>query len=256
VRDSAALLDATVGGELGSPYFSPTPARPFLKEIETESDSLRIALVTATPSGTPLDSECKKAALDATKLCESLGHKVEESRLPVDYASMLGPFATVVQVSVARALDDAAAKLGRTIADQDVEAVTWARMQAGRSTSSVAYSRAIATLHQIGLMMAKFHQTYDVILSPTLAKPPVPLGVLSLSQDLTSFTKERMEFGPFTAFYNASGQPSMSVPLHWTPDGLPIGVMFSSQFGEDAVLFRLAAQLERAQPWMNRKPQL
>lgn len=256
VRDSAALLDATGGQELGSPYFSPTPARPFLKEIENDPASLRIALVTATPSGTPLDPECKKAALDAAKLCESLGHKVEESLLPVDYASLIGPFATVVQVSVARALDDAAAKLGRTITDQDVEAVTWARMQAGRSTSSITYSRAIATLHQMGLTMAKFHQSYDVILSPTLAKPPVPLGVLSLSQELASFTKERMEFGPFTALYNASGQPSMSVPLHWTPDGLPIGVMFSGRFGEDAVLFRLAAQLEKAQPWMNRKPQL
>jgi len=256
VRDSAALLDATGGQELGSPFFSPPPARPFLKEIESDAGSLRIALVTATPSGTPLDPECKKAALDAAKLCESLGHKVEESVLPVDYASLIGPFATVVQVSVARALDDAAAKLGRTITDQDVEAVTWARMQAGKSTSSVTYSRAIATLHQIGLTMGKFHQSYDVILSPTLATPPVPLGVLSLSQDLASFAKVRMEFGPFSALYNVSGQPSMSVPLHWTPDGLPIGVMFSGRFGEDAVLFRLAAQLEKAQPWMNRKPQI
>jgi Asp-tRNA(Asn)/Glu-tRNA(Gln) amidotransferase A subunit family amidase len=256
VRDSAALLDATGGQELGSPFFSPTPARPFFKEIESDAGSLRIALVTATPSGTPLDPECKKAALDAAKLCESLGHKVEESVLPVDYASVIGPSATAVQVSVARTLDDAATKLGRTITDQDVEAVTWARMQAGKSTSSVTYSRAIATLHQIGLTMAKFHQSYDVILSPTLAKPPVPLGVLSLSQDLASFAKVRMEFGPFSALYNVSGQPSMSVPLHWTPDGLPIGVMFSGRFGEDAVLFRLAAQLEKAQPWMNRKPQI
>ena len=134
--------------------------------------------------------------------------------------------------------------------------MTWARMQAGRNTSSVTYSRAIATLHQIGLAMAKFHQGYDIVLSPTLAKPPVPLGVLSLSQDLARFSKEAIEFSPYTALYNVTGQPSMSVPLHWTPDGLPIGVMFSGRFGEDVVLFRLAAQLERVQPWMNRKPQL
>lgn len=256
VRDSAALLDATCGQELGSPFFSPIPARPFLKEIETDPGSLRIALVTATPSGIPLDPECERAALGAAKLCESLGHKVEGSKLPVDNALVQGAFVTVMQVSIARVLDDVAATLGRAVTEQDVEAVTWARTQAGRKTSSVTYSRAIATLHQIGLAMAKFHQSYDVILSPTLAKPPVPLGVLSLSQDVARFGKEALEFSPYTRLYNVTGQPSMSVPLHWTPDGLPIGVMFSGRFGEDAVLFRLAAQLERAEPWMNRKPQL
>ena len=189
VRDSAALLDATCGQELGSPFFSPAPARPFLKEIETDPGSLRIALATATPSGTPLDPQCERAALGAAKLCESLGHKVEESRLPVDNASMREAGLTVMQVSIARVLDDAGSTLGRAVTEQEVEAVTWARMQAGRNTSSVTYSRAIATLHQIGLAMAKFHQGYDVILSPTLAKPPVPLGVLSLSQDLARFGK-------------------------------------------------------------------
>ena len=256
VRDSAALLDATCGQELGSPFFSPAPSRPFLKEIETDPGNLRIAVVTATPSGTPLDPQCEKAALGAAKLCESLGHKVEESRLPIDNALMRGAVLTVVQVSIARVLDDASSTLGRAVTEQEVEAVTWARMQAGRNASSVTYSRAIATLHQIGLAMAKFHQGYDIVLSPTLAKPPVPLGVLSLSQDLARFLKEAVEFSPYTALYNVTGQPSMSVPLHWTPDGLPIGVMFSGRFGEDAVLFRLAAQLERTEPWMNRKPQL
>jgi len=102
--------------------------------------------------------------------------------------------------------------------------------------------------------MAKFHQSYDVILNPTLAKPPLPLGTLTLSQPTMSWWKEITEFSPYTALYNASGQPSMSVPLHWTPDGLPIGVLFSSRFGEDATLLRLAAQLERAQPWAERMP--
>jgi Asp-tRNA(Asn)/Glu-tRNA(Gln) amidotransferase A subunit family amidase len=129
-------------------------------------------------------------------------------------------------------------------------------MQAGRNTSSVSYSRAIATLHQIGLAMAKFHQNYDLVLSPTLAKPPVPLGVLSLSQEVATWGKAVMEFSPYTALYNITGQPSMSVPLHWTPEGLPVGVMFSGRFGEDAVLFRLAAQLEREQPWIDRKPRV
>jgi amidase len=256
VRDSAALLDVSVGPELGSPYFSPLPQLPFLKEIGTEAGKLRIALVTATPGGTPLDPECKKAVLEAAKLCENLGHSVEETALPIDFALARGAFFAILQVSLARVLDDAATILGRPVCEQDVEPVTWATMQAGTKVASVTYSRAIATLHQIGLAMAKFQRSYDVILSPTLAKPPVALGLMRLSQDVPTWSQEVMEFSPYTALYNVTGQPSMSVPLHWTPDGLPVGVMFSARFGEDATLFRFAAQLERAQPWDKRRPQL
>ncbi len=256
VRDSAALLDASVGAELGSPYFSPPPVRPFVKEVGAEAGRLCIALVTATPGGTPLDPECKKAALDAAKFCENLGHSIEETALPIDFALARGAFFAILQVSLARVLDDAATILGRPVNEQDVEPVTWATMQAGIQVTSVAYSRAIATLHQIGLAMAKFQRSYDVILSPTLAKPPVALGLLSLSQDVSTWSKEVMEFSPYTALYNVTGQPSMSVPLHWTPDGLPVGVMFSARFGEDATLFRLAAQLEQSQPWHKRTPRL
>jgi amidase len=256
LENSAALLDATGGQEFGSPYFSPVPVRPFLQELGTAPASLRIALVTAPADGIPIDSECKSAALGAAKLCESLGHKIDESPLPIDSGLAREAFLNVLHVSVARVLDDAATKLGRAVTEQDVETVTWATMQAGRNTSSVSYSRAIATLHQIGLTMARFHQRYDVVLSPTLAKPPVPLGVLSLSQEVANWGKAVWEFSPYTALYNMTGQPSMSVPLHWTPDGLPVGVMFSGRFGEDAMLFRLAAQLEQAQPWIDRKPRV
>lgn len=256
VRDSAALLDATAGQELGSPFFSPKPPRSFLDEIANEPGSLRIALITAAPSGVPLDPECKKAALNAAKLCESLGHKVDATSLPLDNELLRPAFFAVLQVSLARTLDDAAAILGRPVNQEDVETATWAMMQAGSTVSSVAYSRAIATLHQVGLAMAKFQQNYDVILSPTLSKPPVPLGVVSLSQDPAVFAKNITEFMHSTSLYNVTGQPSMSVPLHWTPDGLPVGVMFSGRFGEDALLLRLAAQLEKAQPWADRKPQL
>jgi len=255
VRDSAAILDVSAGAELGSPYFSTPPVRPFLEEVGADPGRLRIALIT-TPSGTPLHPECKKAALDAAKLCESLGHSAEEAVLPIDYELAWGAFIAILQVSLARVLDDAAITLGRSVNETDVEPVTWATRQAGITVSSVIYSRAIATLHQIGLEMAKFQRNYDVVLNPTLAKPPVPLGLMSLSQDVRTWSKEVMEFSPYTALYNMTGQPSVSVPLHWTPDGLPVGVMFSARFGEDATLFRLAAQLEATQPWASRKPKL
>ncbi|HZM86659.1 MAG TPA: amidase [Blastocatellia bacterium] len=257
VRDSAALLDATCGAELGSPYFSPTPERPFLKQVGADPGKLRIALAVATPAGTPLDPESRKAATEAAKLCESLGHNVEEARPPIEDAWMREAFLTVLRVSLARTLDDAAKPLGRPVTDKDVEPVTWVMAQAGRSVNVIAYSRAIATMHQVGLAMAKFQDKYDVILSPTLAKPPVPLGVLSLSPaSIAQYTKDVTEFGPYTAIYNVTGQPSMSVPLHWSAEGLPIGVMFSGRFGEDAMLLRLAAQLEKAKPWAGLRPKI
>jgi amidase len=256
-RDSAALLDVSVGAELGSPYFSPKPERPFLKEVGADPGKLRIALDIGTPGGTPLDDECRRASVDAAKLCESLGHKVEEARPPVDDEWMRDAFLTVIRVSVSRVLDDAAKTLGHPVTDKDVEPVTWLFAQAGRSISSVAYSRAIATMHQVGLVVAKFQQNYDVILNPTLAKPPVQLGLLSLSpSNFAAYVKEVTEFGPYTALFNVTGQPSMSVPLSWSADGLPIGVMFSGRFGDEATLLRLASQLEKARPWAGKRPKL
>ena len=255
VRDSAALLDATAGAEPGSPFFSPRPARPFLKEVSAPTGKLRIALAIEPTTGSPVDPECRQAAMDAAKLCESLGHRVEEAKLPIEDAVMRGAFLTVLRVSLARVLDDGTKVLGSAVTDQDVEPITWLIAQAGKAISSIEYSRAIATMHQTGLAMAKFMQQYDVILSPTLAKPPVALGVLSLSRnDVQAYSKDVGEFGPHTALYNVTGQPSMSVPLHWTKDGLPVGVMFSGRFGEDDLLFRLAAQLEKARPWAGRRP--
>jgi len=225
---------ASAGQELGSPFFSPAPARPFLDEVANNPGSLRIALITASTTGAPLDPECQKAVSRAAKLCESLGHKVDEAALPINAELLRGAFFTVLQVSLSRTLDYAATILGRPVSQQDVETVTWATAQAATNITSVAYSRAIATLHQIGLAMARFQQNYDVILSPTLSKPPVPLGVLSLSQDPAIYRTAITEFMHSTRLYNATGQPSMSVPLHWTADGLPVGVMFSGRFGEDA----------------------
>ncbi|MBO0861011.1 MAG: amidase [Chloracidobacterium sp.] len=257
VRDSAALLDATSGPELGAPYYAPPQQRPFLMEVGADPGKLRIALIVDSPTGTRVDPECVQAVKEAAKLCEGLGHEIEETQWPIDAETMREAFLTIVHVSVARELDEAATPLGRAVTDQDVELVTWEMAQRGREIGGVAYSRAIVTIHQIGLAMAKFHRSYDVILNPTLGKPPVPLGVLSLSPpDMRTFVREITEFSPFTAVYNLTGQPSMSAPLHWTQDGLPVGVMFSARFGDEATLFRLAAQLEKAKPWAGRRPNM
>lgn len=255
VRDSAALLDATGGAELGAPFFVTPPVRPFLQEVGADPGQLRVALVVEPTNGAPLDPACRKAVLDAAKLCESLGHQVEEAKLPLDDAVLRAAFLSVIHVSLARVLDDGAKPLGRAVTEKDVEPITWVIAQAGRNTSSLVYSRAINTLQQAGLAVAKLMQRYDVILQPTLAKPPAALGTLSLSRsDLQGYIKDVGEFSPNTALYNWTGQPSMTVPLHWTAEGLPVGVMFSARFGDDATLFRLAAQLEKAKPWAGRRP--
>ncbi len=257
VRDSAALLDVTCGSESGSPFFSPAPARPFLREVSTSPRPLRIALVVEPYGGTPLDPECREAVIAAAKLCESLGHRVEDKKLPFEGAVVRDTFLPIFYVSVARAVDDGAKVLGRAVTEKDVEPVTWSTAQQGKGVKSVDYSRAIANAHQIGLSIAKLQQNYDVILSPTLAKPPVDLGVLSLSvADVAKYGRDISEFSPYTQLYNVTGQPSMSVPLHWTRDGLPVGVMFSGRFGDEATLFQLAGQLEKAKPWAGRRPNL
>jgi amidase/6-aminohexanoate-cyclic-dimer hydrolase len=245
VRDSAALLDATAGAELGSPYFSPLPSRPFLSELRQVPGKLRVALCVEGA----LDPACQKAVIDAAKLCEGLGHRVEEKKLPVDNAALRNARLTVIDVSLARVLADAEAK------EPDVEPVTWSRAQAGKKIDAVSYGRAIAAMHQIGLTMARFQEEWDVILRPVLAKPPVELGVLSLSQvSMEAFGREIAAFSPYTGLENVTGQPAMSVPFDVTADGLPVGVMFSGRFGDEATLLRLAAQIEKARPWAGRRP--
>lgn len=257
VRDSAAFLDISAGAEPGSPFFSPASQRPFLNEVSTSPGKLRIALVVEPYAGSPLDQECRHAVLEAAKLCESLRHHVELKELPIDSSFVSNAFLTIFRVSVARAVEDGAKALGREVTAKDVEPVTWETAQQAKSVTSVSYSRAIANAHQVGLTMARLHENYDVVLSPTLAKPPVELGLLSLSPpDIAKYGKDVSEFSPFTALYNVTGQPSMSVPLHWTPEGLPVGVMFSARFGDEATLFRLAGQLEQAKPWSARRPPL
>jgi amidase/6-aminohexanoate-cyclic-dimer hydrolase len=180
---------------------------------------------------------------------------VEETKLPLELAALNQTRAILVRVSVARVLEDRAMALGRRLAESDLEPVTWAIYQMGIRPSAVEYARGIAAGQLSGLAMARFHQRYDVILGPTLAKPPVPLGILSLSRkDVQGFFSDMSAFHNWAGLFNVTGQPSMSVPLYWTAEGLPIGIMFSARFGDEATLFRLAAQLERARPWAKRRP--
>ncbi|MBE0548083.1 MAG: amidase, partial [Rubrivivax sp.] len=208
-------------------------------------------------SGSPVDAECIVAAKDAARLLEDLGHVVEEA-MPPGQAEELGRAAWVLVASnVSATLHRRARALGRPLREDDVEAVTWRAVRQAESMSAAEYADALLAIHLHGRRMAAFHERYDIVMSPTLGQVPVPLGPQRMSNpDGDEYTSALLRFTPFANLFNMSGQPSMSVPLHWTPDGLPVGVMFSAGFGREDLLFRLAAQLEAARPWFDRVPLL
>jgi len=257
VRDSAALLDATSGPDIGDPYWAPPPARPFLEEVGRDPGRLRIALTTTPWLAGPVDPECAEAVRGAAKLCASLGHHIEEARPQFDEAAWGQASRTIVVASLTFTLETRAAALGRPLSQDDVERITWERVQEARAFSAADYARAIHTVHRTGRAVARFLEHYDILLTPTMAKPPHPLGVLSLSNpDSAAFLAARTASVGFTALFNSSGHPAMSVPLAVSKSGLPLGVQFVARFGDEATLFRLASQLEAAQPWNDRRPPL
>jgi amidase/6-aminohexanoate-cyclic-dimer hydrolase len=193
----------------------------------------------------------------AAKLLASLGHHVEEAAPEFDPQEMGQHQATLIGSNIALTLRQRAAALGREITGNDVEAFTLLVAEAARHRSGADYAAASLFIHQMGRHMANFHQRFDVYLSATLATPPIPLGRLdTMTSDVATYLKNSAEYVPNIGVYNMTGQPSMSMPLGWSEGGLPLGLMFTGRFGDEATLFRLAGQLEQAQPWANRRPEL
>ena len=255
VRDSAALLDATSGPDVGDPYWAPPPAGPFLAEVGRDPGRLRIALTVTPWISSPVDPECAEAAHAAAKLCASLGHTIEEARPVVNEAEWRYATRVIVAANIAYNLEARAAALGRELAAGDVERLTWARAVDGHTARAADYARSIGVVHRIGRVVARFFTRYDLLLSPTMCRPPYPLGVLDLmTNDVERYTEAILGSIGFTALFNSAGNPAMSVPLAWSRSGLPIGVQFAARFGDEATLFRLGAQLESAQPWAERRP--
>ena len=255
VRDSAALLDATAGPDVGDPYWAPPPAGPFLAEVGRAPGRLRIALTTTAFNDHAVDPECADAARAAAKLCESLGHTVEEARPQIDAQALGLAVRIVIGANVRAALEARAATLGRPLAETDVERVTWGRVLEGVKFTAWEYARSIGVIHRTGREVARFFTTYDVLLSPTMCRPPQQLGVLNMSStDDAAYLDAVLASVGFTSLFNNSGNPAMSVPLATSRDGLPIGIQFAGRFGDEATLFRVAGQLESASPWADKRP--
>jgi len=255
VRDSAALLDATSGPDVGDPYWAPPPAGPFLAEVGRDPGRLRIALTVTPWISSPVDPECAEAAHAAAKLCASLGHTIEEARPVVNEAEWRYATRVIVAANIAYNLEARAAALGRPLAEGDVERMTWDRVLDARTMTAAQYAGSIGVVHRVGRVVARFLQHYDVILSPTMCAPPQPLGVLDMSTEHPDrYLAAVFASIGFTSLFNSSGHPAMTVPLATSAKGLPLGVQFAGRFGDEATLLRLAAQLEAARPWSSRRP--
>ncbi|MBP1686469.1 MAG: nylA [Deltaproteobacteria bacterium] len=255
VRDSAAVLDCTHGAEPGDPYCAPPVARPFLDEVATPPERLHIAFSTRGPDGNPVHPECVKAVEVTAKRLEELGHTVEEAGLDLDNGAVTSAFMAVFMAGHAAMIDGFALVNGRTPTASEFEPATWSVYENGKQVSAPQYLLAVARLQMAARQAARFHQRFDCWLTPTLGRPPIPLGTIDARKpDFVATMAAVLDYMPFTPIQNATGQPAISLPLHWSSDGLPVGVMFTGRFGDEATLFRLAGQLEEACPWRDRKP--
>ncbi len=250
VRDSALLLDAVCRPQPGDPYFLPPPERPYAETAAQNPGKLRVAVFPGALACPALDPECAQAVQDAARLCESLGHHVEEVSLPGDHAAMQLAAGNVIAASVVANVEAEAARRGRAVTEDELEPGTWATYRRGQKISGGDYVRSLAVLHAFGRAVAGLFARHDVLLLSTLGSPAIPVGWLF--EDTRLFAERLFAFMPNTQAFNNTGQPAMTVPLAWSKGGLPIGLQFVGRVGAETTLFQLATQLEQARPWFDR----
>jgi len=256
VRDTAAFLDALHGPMPGDPYSAPPPTKSYVDAMGETPRALRIGLLDQGTRAVEIDPEAATAARNTAKALEQLGHHVEQAYPEaLDDASHVGHYVSVVQANTARALDLYGEKLGRTLGQDDVEPLTWALAQGGRTITAPQFVEVLQGVHGFGRKLAGFFGDYDLLVTPTQGKAPPEHGYFTSSPEepLMAFILAA-PYGVFTLPYNMSGQPGISLPCHWTPDGLPQGVQLVSGFGREDLLLQVARQLEEAMPWVDRRP--
>ncbi|MGV9710590.1 amidase [Gordonia sp. NPDC003424] len=256
VRDSAALLDATCGAALGDPYPAPPRTAPFLDEVGRDPGRLRIGYTERTPDGVPGHPDCTAALGDAVELCATLGHEMVEVDLPGLTPEVGAAIGEVFCSATSWILDYWIRRTGRRPGPDDLDPLTRYYWEKGEQVSAGRYLLAIETCQRFARRVASFLTEVDVWLTPTLSQPPARIGEITSTRE--DPTRALRAGGPTVAYAgvvaNITGNPAMSVPLWWNGDGLPIGVHFLGAFGDEARLFRLAGQLERARPWADRRP--
>ncbi len=258
VRDTATFLDACQGPDLGAPYVAPPLRASHQAALARPPRRLRVAFCDTTLTGDPIHPDCQAAVHAAGKLLENLGHHVEPARPSADIKGMMQAWTRIVACGSALSVSKMVAARGRPLAEGELEQVSLGAIDYAANLSGADYLDAVGKIHAFGREMAGFLSNYDILLSATLAEPPAQVG--RFAHKTRDFVHYRagpgmvFDYSPFCAAFNASGQPAASVPLHWTADGLPIGVHLAAPFGEDELLIALSAELETAQPWAHRRP--
>ncbi len=257
VRDTAGVLDALQGGATGDTVRAPSPARPYVEEVGAPPGKLRIGLLTHNPLETgEIHADCVTAARETAAVLESLGHTVEEAfpAALVDGA-LVNQFTVLWAANLVYTIRYWERKVGREVTAADVEPLTWTLVELGRSVSAPDYVDAKHAAVELGRKIAEWHASgYDLLLTPTLGEPPVPLGTFQTPEDPMLGFIRAGTFVPFTPLGNMTGQPAISLPLGWNADGLPIGSHLQAAYGREDVLLRVASQLEQARPWADRLP--
>jgi amidase len=276
VRDSAAMLDATAGPDIGAPYHAVPPTRPFLSEVSTDPGKLRIAFTSEPFLGGIVDKDCVKGLEATAKLCKDLGHEVSEAAPQIDGKAFAKAFLTIVCAETRATIEEGEVLLNRKASYKDFEPTTWVLGLLGKQCRAPELSKSLNLAQLTARQIGEFFRKYDVLLTPTLAMPPVATGALQpkgmramamkllgslnaggLINKLSGINVSAQHvfgFMPYTPLFNVTGQPAMSVPVYWSDEGLPIGMQFVGRYGDEATLFRLASQLEKARPWSERIP--
>jgi len=255
VRDSAAMLDATGHPEPGSPYPAPPKARPYLQEVAASPGRLRIAWSSETASGRPIDPEVQ-AALEATaQLLRDLGHEVIERGLGLDYRALYASRGPAAAANFAAGMARLIAQVGREPEPDELEPLTWASYKAGLRQTGADVMRSLQETRMLNRATLAAFEDIDVYLCPVMGEPPPQIGFIDpVNLEPKEVNRRQGRVFPYTPPFNFSGQPSMSLPLAMSAGGLPIGMMFTAKYADEATLFRLAGQLEKEAPWKDRRP--
>lgn len=257
VRDSALLLDLTAGPEAGSRIYAPRDVQgTYVQALQRPQQKLRIAVWRKNHFGVPVDPQCLAALEKAVKACQALGHEVTEEMPQLPIGEMFAGTGVMTSVGMLTSVKAREKQLGRAVTENDIEPINWISLQRAKTTTAEQMFNARAIFDTAGRMLDQFFQKYDLILSPVTVVPAPKLGVLSLDQSFDKFAEAAMLQAPYTAIFNMTGQPAMSVPMHHTPENVPVGAHFAAPYGYEGRLLNLAAQLEQSVPWANKLPDL
>jgi amidase len=260
VRDAAAVLEAVHGAAPGDPYVAPAPERPYTEDLTRDPGKLRIGFTTTPAVEVTVDEDCARAVRETAELCESLGHEVVEAS-PFDMAPQGGgldigdTFLTRWAAGQVATLATMSMLIGREITEDDVEPLTWALAEIGKTRDGGRYLADVGVHQMLSRMIAGWYESgFDLLLTPTMAEIPQPLGTWDDGGENPLDAYHRaLPQGAFTALFNVTGAPAISLPLHETAEGLPVGVQFVAKTGREDTLISLAAQLEQALPWADRR---